>query len=130
MSKCLVAFYNETNETVLFKNLEDTKNDRKLPKQSMFTTKVHFNIPDNSDSSEYFDAHHMELQKEDGTTILSFWDDDDAKYVMFFCDGKNWNVVQCIPGFNQPGDKTDVALVLTRNGTAFELHSRFVQALV
>lgn len=130
MSKYLVAFYNNTDETVLFKNLEDSGNNRTLSPQSMFTTKVHFNIPDNSDSSKYFNEHHMEVQKEDGTVISSFWDDDDAKYVMHCCKGTDGGNALSMSGYNPGGDQIDIALVLTGSGTDFYLRACAVQALV
>jgi hypothetical protein len=130
MSKYLVAFYNNTDETILFRNLECAANNRTLSPQSMFTTKVHFNIPDNSDSSRYFDEHHMELQREDGTPIFSFWDDDDAKYVMYYCKTRDWRSALSMPGHNPSGDRIDIAIVLTGSSTDYELYACDVQALV
>lgn len=130
MSKYLVALYNDTDETIHFINTEHLKDDQWLSGQSMFTTKVHFNIPDNSDSSKYFNQHHMELQKQDGTPIFSFWDNDDTEYVMYYCDGTDWKNANAMPGYNPAGNETDIGIVSTKSGNTYELYSCAVKAQV
>jgi len=126
----LVALYNKTNETIHFFNSENIGDNKTLPPKSMFTTKVHFAIPDNSDPSEHFEGHHMELQHEN-TPIFSFWANDRAGHVMYYCKGRNGKEKNAIPGFNPGGNKIDVALVLTNDSHGnYELTSCAVQALV
>ena len=128
--KYLVALYNKTHETIRFLNSENLGHNKTLPPQSMFTTKVHFAIPDNSDPAEYFEGHHMELQLEN-TPIFSFWADDHADHVMYYCKGRKWDQKNAISGYNPGGDKIDVAIVLTGDSHGnYELTACAVQALV
>ena len=131
MSKYLVAFYNGTNETIKFVNTEHSGDDKTLPPSSMFTTAVHFNIPDNSDPEKYFDDHHMEIQNAAGAAIFSFWDDDDNEYIIKYCNGTNWKAgINTMPGYNPPGNETDVGIVLTGTPQQYQIKSCSVQLKV
>jgi hypothetical protein len=124
MSKYMVAFYNATNETIQFANTEDSNNDRIVLPKSMFTTKVHFNVPDNNDSSSNFDGHHMEIKNEHGDAIFSFWDDPDNNYVLMYCKGTDWkNTTAKMPGTALAGNEQDVGIVLTGSGPDYEIKS-------
>lgn len=124
MSKLLVMFYNNTNETIKFVNKEDTGNNQTLNPNQLFTTANHFNIPDNSNSREYFDKHHMEVQDSKSNPIFSFWDDDDDKYRIKYCKGINWNIEEFMPGYNEKGDNINVGIVLTgSSATGYQITS-------
>lgn len=124
MSKYLVAFVNNTDETIKFHNAEYPANDQVLKPDAMFTTQVHFNIPDNSHSATYFAEHHMELQHEDGTPFFSFWDDDKNDYFISYCKGRDWeNSTALLPGYNPAGNEINVCLVLSKEMGEFTLKS-------
>ena len=155
MSKYLAAFYNNTNEKILFVNYEDRNNDQTVAPGSMFTTKPLFNIPDNSNSAEYFSDHHMEVQNAaNNQVIFSFWDADvrdislkgaakDVKqgsvsleglkkdFTICYCQAIDWMSTQKkMPGFNPSGNNIKVAIVLSGSNPNYEIKSYAVNALV
>lgn len=129
MSKYLVAFYNGTDDTVKFVNKEHSGDNKTVPAGGMFTTDVHFNVPDNSNSEKYFDAHHMEIQTSDGTSIFSFWDDDSNDYILKYCKGKNWEgSTNVMGGYNPKGNEKDIGIVVTgSNSSNYQIKSCPVQ---
>jgi hypothetical protein len=101
MSQYLVVLYNNTNELIEFVNKEDKGNTVRLKPDEMFRTKVHFNIPDNSDPSKHFPDHHMEVRDKDETALFSFWGDDHNNYDLMYCLGtyNDKSKVQFMPGY-------------------------------
>lgn len=131
MSKYLVALFNNTDENIQFVNRENSADDQNMQPQSMFTTDVHFNIPDNSDSAKYFNDHHMSLQIAGGETLFSFWDDDDRDYKLFCCTGTDWeHTTTDMPGSYPKGDRVDVAIVLSKPDGNYRIDALPAQALV
>ena len=129
MSKFLVAFYNGTDAPIRFVNVETSRDNKTVPARGMFTTKVHFNVPDNSDSSKYFKDHHMEIQTSDGTPIFSFWDDDGDSYLLKYCKSTNWQGSTAdMSGYNPKGNEMDIGIVVTgSNSSNYEIRSCQVQ---
>ena len=101
MSQFTISLWNATDITLGFQNAEDSGNDQQLESGQQFPCNPRFNIPDNSNSEEYFDAHHMEFDAGvvGGPPIFSFWDDDSQNYNIFYCVGVDWaNTTQIMPG--------------------------------
>lgn len=124
MSQRLVVFYNQTNGPVTFENVQ-TKWKKNLDTGEMFRTDTYFDVPDNSDSSEYFKDHHMEIKDGDGQAIFSFWDNDDDNYKLFYCNGIDWNKAQEIPGYKDGGNNATIGVIVSgspRNYTIKAVH--------
>ena len=72
------------------------------------------NIPDNSDSSKYFEKHHINVSIMEGNNMLqsnSFWDDDWDQYKIKYCYGKDWSrTTNNMEGGDKGGDGTPVVL--------------------
>jgi hypothetical protein len=120
MSKLLVAIYNATNSTLTLTNTEDSSNTLSIIANSFVRMQNSYNVPDNSDSSKYFAAHHMQIQDTNNQPLLSFWDDDSNNYYLFFCDGTNWQQTAAeMPGGNIAGDGLPVGLIITETKSAF-----------
>ena len=155
MSKYLAAFYNDTDEKILFVNTEDSDNNQTVEPGSMFTAKPLFNIPDVSNPAQYFTAHHMEVKRASNNEVLfSFWDADvrefsvknikkvltkggfsgqDLKkdFLIYCCPGIDWMAsTKKMDGYNPSGNDIKVALVLSGASPHFEIESYYVNALV
>lgn len=111
MSKLLVAFFNNTSVPLSLVNFEDVDNDQTVEPYSMFRTKVHFNVPDMSDCSKYFNGHHMEVRT--GSQILfSFWDNDNDNYKLCYCSGTTCSDGKLIPDYYDGGNNATVGVVV------------------
>lgn len=123
--KYLVVLLNNTNTKIKFVNRENEGDNQTVGPNEAFRTDVHFSIPDNSESSRYFDEHHMEIQtfnngkdEKDGTeTLYSFWADDNDDYKLKFCNGINHNNIQSLPGYSEGGNHATVGIMLNADTT-------------
>lgn len=122
MSKSLTVFFNDTDDSIKFKNVQ-TGYVKELGSHTMFRTAKWFSIPDNSNSEKYFNGHHMEIQQEDGKPILSFWDNDDNNFILYCCQGTDWRNPTLMQGYNDGGDDIVVGIVLTKTGGKYEVKS-------
>jgi hypothetical protein len=113
MSQYMVVFYNNTNNPVKFVNTE-TNWKTNLNAGEMFRTDTRFNIPDNSDSSKWFDTHHMEVQDGSDKPLFSFWDDDGDDYKLKYCRQRNWQRSTAdMPGFFDGGNEATVGMIVS-----------------
>lgn len=72
-------------------------------------------IPNNSNSSKYFDEHHISIMFPAGTAVpvgWSFWADDNHDFVLQYCEGKDWqkSTRGTMPGGSKGGDDAEVVI--------------------
>jgi hypothetical protein len=113
MSQYLVVLFNDTDNPVQFVNREDEGDNRTIEAREMLRTKKHFNIPDDSDPSKWFDKRHMEIQDEQGNVLLSFWDNDLDNYNLKVCQKIDWKHYTEMPGFSNGGNQTPVGVIFS-----------------
>ncbi len=128
MSQLLVALNNKTNVQISFANTEDSYNNLMLNPGEMVQMAKHFNIPDDSNPSEYFTAHHMSLASVDpnsGDTdvIFSFWDNDDDHYNLYFCPGLNPSNAAFMPGYYNGGNNATVGITISGSPGNYSLEA-------
>lgn len=124
MSLFLVVMYNATPEVISFVNTETASDSRLVFPGGMFTTAVHFNIPDNSRSSTHFNDHHMEVQHANGNPIFSFWGDDRDFFKLKYCLARVWwGWVGEVPGYQPHRNGADLGLVLVGGGGVYDLRA-------
>lgn len=114
MSKKLVSIHNNTDRDIWLDGRDGEASW--VAQQPLKKGKHKFdqNIPDNSDSSKYFEKHHITLSTTDGkntTSSFSFWDDDDDDFKIKYCEGGNWSAgTKNMPGGDKGGDGTPIVL--------------------
>src|SRR5262249_902296 len=85
---------------------------------------LNLKIPDNSDSSKYFNTNNIFVQISDPVTktpikTFSFWDDDWKNYDILFCDGLDWkNTTRPMRGGNLGKDGTKIILHISERPNA------------
>lgn len=124
MSQYLVVLYNNTNNPINFVNTEDESgNNVKLNTGAMFRTADPFNIPDNSNPSQYFSQHHMEVQDISGNALFSFWDNDNQNYNLMYCEQTTWKNALPMPGFDNGGNGATVGIVVSGSPGAYSIQA-------
>lgn len=123
--KYLVVLFNNTNETIHFVNTEHSGDNQTLNAKEAFRTDKHFDIPDNSEPSQYFEEHHMEIQDQSGQPLFSFWGDDHDDYRLKYCPKQDWRNSQDIPGYPGGENFETVGIILEENKTlkAFKVNN-------
>lgn len=122
--KYLVVLFNNTNDVIHFVNTEHDGDKQTLAAREAFRTKVHFCIPDNSESSKYFDDHHMEILDSNNAPLFSFWSDDSSDHKLKCCKKRDWQNTIDVPGYSDGGNSATVGIILNEDNT---LHSFRVQ---
>lgn len=115
--KYLVVLLNNTDDVIHFINTEHSGDNQSLAARDAFRTKVHFDIPDNSESSRYFDEHHMEILDSNNQPLFSFWSDDDNDYKLKCCKKRDWQNTIDIPGYSDGGNYATVGIILNEDNT-------------
>jgi hypothetical protein len=117
MSKKLVAVHNYTDKDVWLSGRDGNvywQMQAALKKGKHDFSENPLNIPDNSDSSKYFEEHHISVNiAEENKTLhsRSFWDDDWDNYKIKYCYEENWsNGIYNMDGGDKGGDGTPVVL--------------------
>jgi hypothetical protein len=127
MAKNLVVCFNNTDDTIDFVNLEDSANNCTLKSGTMFRTATHFKIPDNSNSKDYFNQHHMEIwakQVDPNDPLFSFWDNDDKGFVINVCDKKNWETTtKNMDGYFNGEEGDPVGIVVYRDSGGYRIEA-------
>ena len=112
MAKQLIAVHNSSNAPITVVNSETSANTATIEADSFVT--MRWDIPDNSNPSEYFSGHHMEIRDTDGRTLFSFWGDDHEDYNLKYCVGTDWeNTTAYMTGYYGGGNGAPVLIVVS-----------------
>jgi hypothetical protein len=118
MSKRLVALQNHTDLPVALSPRASGKLYYFQQRFQKGRTAVEVDVPDNSDSSHYFETNHIEVQILDkqqkfALGTLSFWDDDYKDYKIYYCEGDSVpqpSAITPMRGGDKGGNRAKVVL--------------------
>jgi hypothetical protein len=119
MSQLLVAVYNNTANSVYIWNSETASNNATIAPSQVFVIQGshgHWNIPDCSGQS-YFAQHHMEIRPNPtAPATYSFWDDDNANYILQTCPGTKYDQRTTMTGASDLGNNANVMILVDPRG--------------